>query len=163
MMSLIFIAGCAVAGVAPSTIAAIIKIESGYNPLAINVNGQIKSPSTADNPQNAAALATTLIAKGFNIDMGLMQINSSHLKPRHLSATELFDPCRNIAIGSQILKENYELAERSFGPGQQALKAALSAYNTGSMHGERGLQYVGRFYPAADSNQADIQVAFDRK
>jgi type IV secretion system protein VirB1 len=51
-----------------------------------------------------------------------------------------------LKAGSRILARGYAGATKHFGPGQDALKAALSAYNTGNY--ERGFQngYVAKYY-----------------
>ncbi|RYZ75121.1 MAG: hypothetical protein EOP04_33745, partial [Proteobacteria bacterium] len=52
----------------------------------------------------------------------------------------------NIRVGSEILKANYDRATDNFGSGQDALKAALSAYNTGNFHSGFSNGYVGKYY-----------------
>lgn len=130
----------------PDTVKAIIKVESSGNPLAIGVNfggGRAHKP---DNTQEAAQIARNLIANGKNIDMGLMQINSANMKRLGLTTEQIFDPCTNINIGTKILSQNYVQAVRIHGAGEQALRAALSAYNTGNM--VKGFQngYVAKYY-----------------
>lgn len=146
MIDLLFIQLCSVAGVHPHTIREIIRVESSLNELAVNVNRSQVKFDPPKTKEEALALAQTMIGKGFSLDLGLMQVNSSHLKEAGPTVKDLFDPCRNIYFGSKILKESYISAERKLGPGQAALRAALSAYNTGHM--ERGFTngYVQKYY-----------------
>ena len=147
MIDLLFINMCKHPGVAPQTIAAIIRVESGGNPLAININKvKVDFPKPTTRPM-AERLAVGLMEKGHRLDLGLMQINQTNLSYLNLSVADAFDPCKSIRAGSRLLSENYSIAELVYGSGQLALRAALSSYNTGDFH--RGFRngYVGKFYP----------------
>lgn len=68
--------------------------------------------------------------------MGLGQINSATMQNLGLSVAELYDPCLNIRASATILKACYRRAKAEFPDDQQALKHALSCYNTGHLqHG----------------------------
>ena len=72
-------------GVHPSLLAAIAKVESGFDPSAVN---------------------STHVARTGSVDLGLMQINSSWLPVlgRHgITREHLFDPCTSITVGAWIL------------------------------------------------------------
>lgn len=125
------IAQCA-PNVAPVTMMAIVKVESGGNPLAINVNGKQRLARQPRSLVEAVAWANWLVDKGYSVDLGLAQVNSKHLRRFGLTAETLFYPCYNIAAGAQILTENYTQATKKYGGGQSALRAAISAYNTGN-------------------------------
>lgn len=72
----------AASGINPFLLKSIAQVESGLNPRAINVN-----------------------ANGSR-DLGLMQINSSWIKPMKLDGVRLFsDPCYNTTIGARILRD----------------------------------------------------------
>ena len=102
--------------------------------MAIGVNGGSKLARQADNVAEAVATANWLISNGYNIDLGLGQVNSSNLAKTGLTVEAAFDPCKNIAAAGKILLGNYQLAI-SKGLGEQAaLHAAISAYNTGSLY-----------------------------
>jgi type IV secretion system protein VirB1 len=136
---------CAV-GVAPRTMAAIVSVESGGQPLAIYDNDTHRSYAFADRRQ-AQSTATQLLAAGHNVDLGLAQINSSNLAGLGLSAENVFDPCTNLRAGAAILRRAYASAAQRFGPGQVALRHALSAYNSGSLFAAP--QYARRVVAAA--------------
>jgi type IV secretion system protein VirB1 len=145
MIGLELILACA-PGVAPQTIQAIVEVESRGNPLAIHVNGG-RLPRPALDALDAAKLARAAIAAGHSVDLGLMQVNSANLPRLGYTAEQMFDPCTNIAAGAAVLTADYQRAAGRHGPGQTALRAALSAYNTGSL--SRGIEngYVSRYGP----------------
>ena len=132
--------------IAPATLEAVVSVESGGNPLALNVNGLGVQPLSAHNAQEAAAIATSFIARGYSVDLGLMQVNSRNLAALGLTVEQVFDPCTNIRSGAAILTADYAEAARTRGEGQPALKAALSAYNTGDFYGGFANGYVARYY-----------------
>lgn len=131
-------------GVAPATLLAVTRAESGLNALAIGVNGPRVRRPLATTPAEAAATARALVADGRDIDLGLAQINVRNLPRLGLSIEAAFDPCRNLAAAARILREGYGRGRARHGAGQAALRVALSIYNTG--HAERGFAngYVAR-------------------
>jgi type IV secretion system protein VirB1 len=138
---------CAQCGpsVEPSTTKAIIQVESGGNPYAIGDN-TLKKSFSPNTREEAVQLASCLLAQGHNLDMGLMQVNSIHLKTGAFPLADLFDPCRNIAIGTGILTDFYRRNDRGEARNVVLFKA-LSAYNTGSAW--RGPGYINRILKAA--------------
>ncbi|MES2206794.1 MAG: lytic transglycosylase domain-containing protein [Pseudomonadota bacterium] len=118
--------------VAPETMAAIVRTESQFQPLAIGINGGARLVRQPATKKEAVITAKSLIGQGYNIDLGLGQVNSSNLAKTSLSIEDAFDPCRNLAASSSILKNNYERARQKQLNSQEALFAALSAYNTGN-------------------------------
>jgi len=132
--------------VAPATLEAVISVESGGNPLALNVNHLEGPQPHASTPDEAARLARQYVAAGYSVDIGLMQINSRNLAALGDTVEQALDPCTNIRGGATILTANYVEASQRFTPGQPALEAALSAYNTGTFW--RGFEngYVAKYY-----------------
>lgn len=128
--------------VAPQTMAAIVKTESQFNPLAININGGAKLERQPVNKDEAVVTAKWLIANRYNIDMGLGQVNSANLAKTNLSVEDAFDACKNLAAAATILQWNYESASKKVTGEQAALQAAISAYNTGSFTKGFGNGYV---------------------
>lgn len=118
--------------VAPQTMAAIVKTESQFNPLAININAGAKLERQPANKEEAVITAKWLIANNYNIDLGLGQVNSANLVKTNLSVEDAFDACKNLAAAATILQWNYESASKKISGEQAALHAAISAYNTGS-------------------------------
>lgn len=116
--------------VAARTTLAIISVESGGDPWAIGDN----TAKRAYHPKTMAAaqvLAANLLQQGHNLDLGLMQVNSSNLKSYGMTTDTIFDPCTNTAVGSTILTHSYAAASAVYGPGQTALFHAFSIYNSG--------------------------------
>lgn len=149
------IAACSV-NTHADTVRAVISVESKGNPLAIGVNGPLRL-RRATSEADAAQLTRYAIAQGYSVDMGLMQVNSNNLAKVGLTPETVFDACNNIRAGTMILSGNYSRAIAYHGEGQTALRASLSAYNTGSM--TRGFRngYVAKYY--AGTPYADIALA----
>lgn len=134
------------ANVAPVTLEAMMRVESGGNPLAINVNHLAGPPPRPATLAEAVAIAQSYIAHGYSVDLGLMQVNSRNLAALGISIEQVLDPCANVKAGAAILTANYADAARARGDGQGALQAALSAYNTGSFSRGFANGYVARYY-----------------
>lgn len=130
----------------PQTTTAIIKVESGGHIYAIGDN-KAKKAHAPKTKAEAVALAKRLVAAGHSIDMGLMQINSQHLRAGRVEIEDLFDACFNVRIGSAILAENFARFKARGQDDRTALLQALSAYNTG--HPTRGAAYAQRVLRAA--------------
>lgn len=135
--------------VAPSTLMAIVRVESGFNPLAIGVNGSPRLTVKSTNRADATRQAAALIATGRSIDLGLAQINSKNLARLGLSVEASFDPCRNLAAAARVLQDSYQRSDPEQVGAQPALLQALSYYNTG--HPRRGFNngYVAKVTAAA--------------
>ncbi|MDR2017924.1 MAG: lytic transglycosylase domain-containing protein [Syntrophobacterales bacterium] len=132
----------------PATTQAIIDVESSGNPLAIHDNdtGTSYTPSSRTE---AAEIASRLLKSGRSIDMGLMQINSWHLRKKKIDHESLFDPCTNIRVGTEILADFY-YRHRDKNPKDSPdliLLKALSSYNTGTPY--KGTRYVTKILKKA--------------
>jgi type IV secretion system protein VirB1 len=135
--------------VAPQTLLAVARVESGLDPLAVGVNGPRSRQLSYADPVDAVRAARALIAAGENIDLGLGQINSKNLAPLGLTVEDAFDPCRNLAAAAQILAAGYRRAAPDSEHEQEGLRTALSFYNTGRP--DRGFAngYVAKVTAAA--------------
>jgi type IV secretion system protein VirB1 len=116
----------------PQTMAAIVRRESGFNTLSIGINGGAKLARQPTFKQEAVVTAKWLIEHGYNIDMGLAQINVKNLVKLNLSVDDVFDGCKNIAAAATLLSWNYQSAKGKIAGEQQALLSAISMYNTGN-------------------------------
>lgn len=132
--------------VAPQTIVAIIQVESGGNQYGVGINGPVRRHIRPKSTKEAAAEARRWISRGYSVDVGLMQINSRNLQRLGIPLERAFDPAINIQVGAKILVGNYRQAIKFYGPGQNALKAALSAYNTGNYVNGFKNGYVAKYY-----------------
>ncbi len=130
----------------PVTLEAIVRVESGGNPLALNVNRLAGPQPRAASVADAVREAERYIARGHSVDLGLAQINSRNLPRLGLTIEQVLDPCTNIAAGGRILTANYADAAGRWGEGQTALRAALSAYNTGNFSAGFRNGYVAKYY-----------------
>lgn len=137
---------CAVADAPPAIIREIIEVESVNNPNAINVNKLLNPdlPSTLDVTL-LAAYVDKKIQAGFSVDVGYMQVNSANFETYDLDTVTAFDPCTNIAVGSEIFMKAYRPAVAFYGKTEKAKQTALSAYNTGTFHRGFNNGYVARY------------------
>jgi type IV secretion system protein VirB1 len=132
------------ATVAPNTMLAIMHTESGLNPLAMHVNGDLLLQRAPQTSAQAIGWSEWLIRRGYSVDMGLMQINSRNLARLNMSVADAFVPCRNIHAAAIILTEQYNLAAQVHENTVDALLAAVSAYNTGNFHAGFRNGYVAK-------------------
>lgn len=140
----------------PETMAAVISAESRGQQFAIADAGPVKMPWAQrkllvrsyylGSLELAVAKATELISGGHTVSLGLAQVNDRNLHKLGLSVRDVFEPCTNLAAGGKILTDFYQKAMQKFGPGSRALRASISAYNSGDwMRGENE-GYVGLVY-----------------
>lgn len=133
--------------VAPITLASIARVESGNNPHALNNNTTGASLASGDAPTSLAT-ASSWLAQGHSIDVGLMQINSSNFGWLNISIADAFDPCISLAAAARVLAGGFA-GGHTEEQRQTALLVALSRYNTGSP--DRGFSngYVDKVVSAA--------------
>ena len=121
--------------VAPRTMSAIVRVESGGNPLAMwnNTTHQRILP-----PNRAAAIAYLqgAMAAGQKVDVGIAQVDTENFAAYGLTPENAFDACTNLRVGAKILQSDYARAAARFGPGQVALYHAFEAYNSGHLWGD---------------------------
>lgn len=117
--------------VAPQTMAAVVNVESGFNPYAIGVVGGrlARQPKTRDE---AVATAKALASDGWNFSVGVAQVNRYNLPKYQVSYEQAFDACTNLRVGSKILEECFVRASKGTPEPQAALHAALSCYYSGN-------------------------------
>jgi type IV secretion system protein VirB1 len=118
--------------VAPATMAAIVSVESGGDPLAIHDNTISRSYHPRDRA-GAEAIAQKLLAARHSLDLGIAQINDVNLRAQGLNVRTVFDACANLGAGARILSRDYVFATRRYGAGQIALRHAIGMYNTGML------------------------------
>ncbi len=117
-------------GVPEWVLRGVVRTESNFDPWVLHDNSIHASASPASLVA-AVAQATTWIAEGHSVDLGLMQINSANLPALGMTIDQAFDPCASLAGGAAVLRAAYGAGP--VGSGQQtALLMALSIYNTGS-------------------------------
>ncbi|OCX76231.1 hypothetical protein A6M27_02895 [Acidithiobacillus thiooxidans] len=133
--------------VAPSTMSAIVRVESGGNPLVIldNTTGRDYYPQTV---QQGAAIIRHLLSIGHTqIDVGIAQVDTENFAAYGLTPTTALNACTNLRVGARILQNAYRMASATYGPGQTALYHAFQAYNSGRLIGDPG--YANKILAAA--------------
>jgi type IV secretion system protein VirB1 len=86
-------------------LAAVVRVESAYNPFAIGVVGNrlIRQPK---NKEEAVATAQALERAGYNYSVGMAQVNRTNFSKYGINSTDnAFDICANLVAGSKILQE----------------------------------------------------------
>lgn len=125
------LAATAAPAVAPETLAAFAQYESGLNSTVLhdNTTELTFKPATVEA---ASALASSLLAQGHSLDLGLMQVNSANLPLVGLTVSAAFGPAQSIRAGAQILASAYQQCRHDgLVEEQAALRCAASVYNTG--------------------------------
>ncbi|WP_199030757.1 lytic transglycosylase domain-containing protein [Ralstonia sp. ASV6] len=127
----------------PLTMSKLVSVESGGKLYALADAGpkglpwkgvrekMVRSyfPASIDE---AEAIVKRLIAANHIVAIGLSQVSSQNLSRLGLSVRQVLDPCTNLNAGSKILTEFYLNARKREPNDQQAILAAISAYNTGN-------------------------------
>ena len=148
--------------VAPSTMTAIVQVESRGNPLAIGDNTTRRSYYPHDRA-DAERLARRLLDAGHLLDIGIAQIDSMNFAGFGVTVHTIFDPCINLSVGARILSDDYIFAAHRYGDGQGALRHAIGMYNSGRLNG--GARYIARVLAAAripDSYFSTLRVVSQR-
>ncbi|MDF0699499.1 transglycosylase SLT domain-containing protein [Rhizobium sp. MC63] len=110
------------------TLAGVVSLESRFHPFAIRINS---GPPLAAQPTTKAEgieLATSFIADGQDIQLGLGGLGVEELRKLKLSISDAFDPCLNLTATAQLLDGYYRLALREGASAVQAEKVMLQAY-----------------------------------
>jgi type IV secretion system protein VirB1 len=130
---------CAV-GVHPRTMAALVSVESAFNPYAIGVVGGrlARQPSSK---AEAIATARALERNGWNFSVGMGQVNRHNLASQGLDYTTAFNTCANLRAAARILSACFARAAHRPHDQQAALRAALSCYYSGNF--TRGFEPEG--------------------
>ena len=114
--------------VATETIAAVVSVESGFQPFAIRINTDRPLAEQPKTRAEAIESATTLIAEGHDIDLGLGGINSGNLGRLGLSVSDTFDFCLNIKASAALLEGYYQIALQGGATTAQAEAVMLRSY-----------------------------------
>ncbi|MEX4004153.1 lytic transglycosylase domain-containing protein [Paraburkholderia sp. EG285A] len=129
----------------PSTLQAVVRTESSFNPYAIGVVG-FHLERQPRNLAEAVATAKALDAQGINFSMGLGQVNKANLAKYGLTYETAFDMCSNLHAGGAILTACYDRAAKKMGQGGAALKAAISCYYSGNFTTGQKRDFGGTSY-----------------
>jgi type IV secretion system protein VirB1 len=132
----------------PATAAALVRVESGFNPYAIGVvDGLLARPPRSR--AEAIATAAALQRGGWNFSVGLAQINVHRWSSVGLTLQTAFNPCANLRAMQAILLECFARARPARARDQDALGAALSCYASGDFETGFRQGYVRKVVEAA--------------
>lgn len=144
-----------------STVIAIVRTESNANPNAVQIDfpksllkqwhlpdGTLGLRQQPSSTREALDWLGYLQRRAVFVDLGLMQVSTAEAQRRGIPADSLLEPCTNLRVGWHILEEDYRLEMKTHGPGQEALRHAISRYNTGDSR--RGITngYLARVFAA---------------
>jgi type IV secretion system protein VirB1 len=154
-----------------TTLNAIIRVESGGNPNAMQIDfprallkqwhlpeGTLRLKRQPATQREALEWLKYFERRNISVDLGLMQVSTVEAYRRGLPAESLprllSDPCFNLRFGWQILDSAYQVEVKTYGPGQMALQHAISRYNTGDT--QRGIDngYLARVMAALKQSPA---------
>ncbi|MBX4971006.1 type IV secretion system protein VirB1 [Rhizobium binae] len=110
------------------TLAAVVSLESGFQPLAIRVNS---GPPLADQPASKAEAieeATSLLADRRDIQLGLGGLGMEALHKLDLSLADAFDPCLSLKATATLLDGYYREALRARDDPARAETIMLRSY-----------------------------------
>ena len=158
-----------------TTLNAIIRVESGGNPNAMQIDfpgallkqwhlpkGTLRLKRQPATQREALEWLDYFERRGIFVDLGLMQVSTAEARHRGIMAESLprllFDPCFNLKVGWQILQDGYNIETKTYGVGQEALQHAISRYNTGDT--QRGIDngYLTRVMAALKQSPATMSM-----
>lgn len=116
-----------------TTLMAVVRHESGFDPLAIHINGKGARSIHPKSRDEAVNEARKLLAAGMSFDAGFGQVNVKNWSWLGLTPETVFEPCTNLAAAQRVLVRCYEQASTAYGRTTHALYAAFSCYNTGNL------------------------------
>jgi type IV secretion system protein VirB1 len=138
----------------PTTLHALVAVESAGNPYAVSVNyparlsahgvslPEIRQPRSAAEAQQ---LVHDLHAAGYTTSVGLAQINAEHLNAWQLPLNALLDPCTNLRLAQRILLDCQGASDNA----PRTLPALLSCFNSGNATTGIANGYAARVRAAA--------------
>ncbi|WP_193067746.1 lytic transglycosylase domain-containing protein [Halomonas sp. 3D7M] len=134
----------------PATMQTLVKNESSGNPYAIGVV-DLELVNQPQSKTEAIDAAKNLMDQGYNVSLGLGQINMHNFEALGLTVETAFEPCENLRASSEVLNNCFDRALDSYEKQQEALRAALSCYYSNNF--TRGFQpddsngnsYIERF------------------
>lgn len=110
------------------TLAAIVSVESSFQPFAIRINSDHPLANQPQTRSEAIEVATILIAEGHDVDLGLGGVNSADLNRLGLSVTDTFDFCLNLKATATLLDGYYQAALRAGASDSDAQSVMLRSY-----------------------------------
>lgn len=147
---------CTPSSVSPQTMQAIMRVESAFRPHAIGYkvirkhDGKVfHLTSQPRDREQAISWARWFQMNGYRFDAGAVQVHSLNFPRYGLTVETAFEPCANIRAGALILQDCYARALPKYRDEQQALRAALSCYQSGNFSTGFRTGYVSDVVKAA--------------
>ncbi len=114
--------------IAIETLAAVVSLESQFQPFDIRVRGSSSLHEQPKNKAEAVETATVLMAEHKDVQLGLGGIGIAELRKFDFSIADAFDPCLNLKATATLLDGYYRLAVRAGATLQQAERVMLQSY-----------------------------------
>ncbi|OEC99861.1 type IV secretion system protein VirB1 [Rhizobium sp. YK2] len=114
--------------IAIETLAAVVSLESQFQPFDIRVRGSSSLHEQPKNKAEAVETATVLMAEHKDVQLGLGGIGIAELRRFDLSIADAFDPCLNLKATATLLEGYYRLAVRAGATLRQAERVMLQSY-----------------------------------
>ncbi|WP_368518727.1 lytic transglycosylase domain-containing protein [Rhizobium sp.] len=114
--------------IAIETLAAVVSLESQFQPFDIRVRGSSSLHEQPKNKAEAVETAAVLMAEHKDVQLGLGGIGIAELRRFDLSIADAFDPCLNLKATATLLDGYYRLAVRAGATFQQAERVMLQSY-----------------------------------
>jgi len=153
-------------GAPPLALAGIADQESGYYEDSIFDNTAWTSLHFS-SPNKAIDAASTLIAQGHQIDVGLLGIDFTSWTRHGVPIVAAFDNCMNAKISGEILMGDYSTAQKAGFKGYAAWLQTFSLYNSGCFYprcedgrrNEAGERYANAIASHIHELQQQVAVA----
>lgn len=133
----------------------IVLVESAFHPYALSINypeaearrlglpaGKVFLAKQPTSAEEASRWARELLAQGYTLSIWLMQVSIEGKSTKWVD--KLLDPCTNLQAGWSIFVDKFNAAKLHTRDDNEALRMAISAYNTGSLFAGFGNGYVGK-------------------
>lgn len=147
-----------------SIIKAIVRVESGGDPWAININKKgVRLLAKPKTKEQAQAWIDWFVKNNYNIDIGIAQINIKNIQKLKINPSDFLDPCLNLKVAGQILLANYKNSAKYANNSDDAVKLAISAYNTGNFRSGFDNGYVGKVMVKYYDKNGDKILASNNK
>ena len=107
-------------------LAAIVRLESDFDPLAIRVHSAAQMPRPPETKEAAVSAAQQLLAQGAEFTVGLGGLSVAVGRAHGLGLDEMFNACRNLAVTGTLFADYLRVSEK--GGSEGALGAAFARY-----------------------------------
>lgn len=114
--------------VAIETLAAVVSLESNFQPFNIRINSGLPLDRQPKSKAEAIETAATLVAEHQDVQLGLGGVGIEELRRLNLAISDAFDPCLNLKVTATLLDGYYRLALRAGAASGQADRVMLQSY-----------------------------------